>query len=263
MKIDKVIFTIDDNPHYKGFWSSISKHYKQRMGMTPKLFIIGKDIDIESYDDSNGEIEIVDPVEGVPTIIQALMGKFYFTKTEPETTWLIGDLDLYPLQHKHFNDSIENINEDKYVHLNPHAYTKNWRERIEGLAGYNHVAKGKTFISELGLDRTFEEVVKEIYNSNKWGIKFQNNTGGALNRQASDDWGWFCCEEMYTGFLLRESNKLVEIPPQDGYKRVDRSDMKYDINKVKNGDYIDFHSPRPYENYIDVIETIVSFIPQK
>ena len=68
---------------------------------------------------------------------------------------------------------------------------------------------------------------------------------------------------MYTGFLLRDCDKLIEIPPQGGYKRVDRSDMRYDLNKVKNGDYIDFHSPRPYENYVDVIESIVSSVPQK
>lgn len=141
MKIDKVLFTIDDNPHYKGFWSSISNHYKNRMGINPVLFIIGDKVDIKSYDSSNGEIIVIPKIKDIPTIIQALIGKFYFTNTEPETTWLIGDLDLYPLQQKHFKNTISEIDENLYVHLNPHAYGKDWRNKINGMAGYFHVVK--------------------------------------------------------------------------------------------------------------------------
>ena len=57
MKIDKVIFTIDDNPHYKGFWSSISKHFKQRLGFETVLYVIADDEEIVNlYDNSNGEV---------------------------------------------------------------------------------------------------------------------------------------------------------------------------------------------------------------
>lgn len=257
MKIQKVIFTIDDNPHYKGFWSSISKHYKQRFNIMPKLFIIGNNVDVSSYDSSNGEIEVVPAVDNIPTIIQALIGKFYFTKTEPDTIWKVGDLDLYPLQKSHFEDSISNISDDAYVHLNPYAYGSNWRDGINGLAGYFHVAKGKVFEEELKFqNKSFEDVCKEIYNSNRWGIRFYNIQSNVENHKASNDWGWFCCEEMYTGYLLNNSSKLIEVPPVS-YNRVDRSNMVYDIQKIKEGFYIDFHSPRPYEQHSDIIEKII------
>lgn len=261
MKIDKVIFTIDDNPHYFGFWSSISKHYKLRMNMIPKLFILGNDIDISKYDTTYGEIEVVQPLEDIPTIIQSLMAKFYFTKTEPNTTWMIGDLDLYPLQQHHFKETIENIDDDKYIHLNPYAYTIDWRNRFEGLAGYFHVAKGSVFIDELKLHRSFEEIINEIYRSNKYGIKFYNLGARPESKQASKDWGWFCCEEMYTGELLRNSDKLIEIPPKNRYTRLDRSFMVYNLNDIKLGRYIDFHAPRPYEEHSNIIESIIENIP--
>jgi len=38
MIIDKVIFTCDDNPAYSGFWKSISKHYKEKIGLDSHLF---------------------------------------------------------------------------------------------------------------------------------------------------------------------------------------------------------------------------------
>ena len=261
MKIDKVLFTIDDNPHYFGFWSSISKHFKLRMNIESKLFILGTNVDISKYDTRYGEIEIVEPIPDIPKIIQSLIAKFYFTKSEPDTTWIIGDLDLYPLQQKHFKETIFDIPDDKYIHLNPHAYTTNWRNKFEGLAGYFHVAKGSIFIDELKLDKSFEEIVNEIYTSNKYGIQFYNLGARPESKQASKDWGWFCCEEMYTGELLRNSKKLIEIAPAQGYTRLDRSYMVYDINDIKLGKYIDFHSPRPYERYSSIIESIVENIP--
>lgn len=265
MKIDKVIFTIDDNPHYKGFWSSISKHFKQRLNFEPVLFIIGDrdKIDINSYDTSNGEVRIIDKINNIPTIIQALIGKFYFTILEPETTWLIGDLDLYPLQQFHFKERIKNIEDNKYIHLFPDAYGADWRNSIKGLAGYFHVAKGKVFERELNFkNKTFEDVCLEIFHSNRWGIKFHNISSNQENRNASDDYGWFCCEEMYTGWLLSQSKNLVELPPISGYyPRIDRSNMSFDENLLIQGHYIDFHSPRPYEKYQTIIEDIISKIP--
>lgn len=259
MKIDKVIFTIDDNPHYKGFWSSISKHYKERLNMIPKLFIIGNNVDVDSYDNRYGEIEVIEQLPNIPSIIQALIGKFYFTKTEPNTIWKIGDLDLYPLSKEYFTTNIKDIDDDSYLHLNPHAYGHDWRIKPQGLSGYFHVAKGKVFEEELSFtNKSFEDVCLEIFNSDRWGIKFHSISGSQTNKAASPDWGWFCCEEMYTGELLRNSKKLVELLPKNGYTRIDRSNMVYNVNLIPTGHYIDFHSPRPYENHQSVIEDIVS-----
>jgi hypothetical protein len=257
MEIQKVIFSIDDNPHYKAFWNSISKHFKTKLNIVPKLFIIGDNVDVDYYKNEYGEIEVVRPIKDIPLIIQALWGKFYFTNTEPDTTWLIGDLDLYPMQRYHFKDKISSISDDSYVHLNPYAYGVNWREGISGLAGYFHVAKGKVFIEELQLNRSFEETVNTIFNSNKYGIKFYNVTPNTENTMASKDWGWFCCEEMYTGNLLKNSKVLVELPPDNSYNRINRTDMVYSKELAEKGYYIDFHAPRPYEKHSDTIEQIL------
>ncbi len=261
MKIEKVIFTIDDNPHYKGFWKSISRHYKERLNIIPKLFIIANNVDINEYDSTYGEIEVVEQIPNIPSIIQALIGKFYFTKTEPNTTWKIGDLDLYPLSKKHFTTSIKDIDDENYIHLNPYAYGYNWRTKHQGLAGYFHIAKGKVFEEELNFtNKTFEQVCLEIFNSDRWGIQFYGSPASQESKDASPNWGWFCCEEMYTGELLRNCKKLVEIEPKNGYKRIDRSNMTYNKDLIKEGYYIDFHSPRPYENHQLVIEDIVSHV---
>jgi hypothetical protein len=262
MKIEKVIFTIDDNPHYKSFWLSISRYFKMKLNFDCKLFVIGENPDVSNYNSEFGEVEFVKKIEGIPTIIQALIGKFYFTKTEPNTTWLVGDLDLYPLQHFHFKDSLKDISDDFYVHLNPHAYGTNWRDNIQGLAGYFHVAKGKIFEKELNFaTKSFEDVCNEIYKSNCFGIMFHNFEASTESKNASNDWGWFCCEEMYTGSILKNSSVFIELPPINGYSRIDRSNMNFNEQQLTSGNYIDFHAPRPYENHQNIIEFIISQVP--
>ena len=262
MKIEKVIFTVDQNPHYEPFWASISKHYQTRMNLVPKLFVIGDNIDLSKYDTTYGEVEAISKINNIPTIIQALIGKFYFTITEPNTIWKVGDLDLYPLQRKHFFEDISNIEDEAYVHLHPYAYGTDWRQKFQGIAGYYHIAKGKNFETELKFNnKSFEDVCNEIYNSNEFGIMFHNLDASPESKLASNHHGWFCCEEMYTGKLLRTSNKLIELPPNK-YNRIDRSNFIYDLNKVRDEYYIDMHAPRPYEDFEEQIETIVenSFI---
>lgn len=259
MKIQKVIFSIDDNPHYMGFWSSISRHYKTKLGMSSKLFVLSNDsLAGDKYDKSYGEVEVVPLLSEFPPILQALMAKFYFVVTEKETLWMVGDLDLYPMQTQHFIDDIANIPDDAYVHLNPYAYGVDWRKKVDGLAGYFHVAKGRIFEEELGFHKSFHEVCSEVF-SGPYGIRATHNGCAPVSRQASKHWGWFCCEEMYTGKLLRASQRLIELAPKHN-ERIDRSNMSYVLGDIPKGRYVDFHSPRPYEEHQQVIELIASCV---
>lgn len=254
MKINKVIFCCDNNPVYVGFWDSISERFKD-LGFKTKLFLISNNSqDINNFSQKNGEVIHVQQLENIPVIIQALMGKFYFTKFEPDTTWLIGDIDLYPIRKSFFsNNNIEKIDDQKYIHLYANAYGNDWKNKINGLAGYYHVAKGKTFEKELKFDCSFEEVCNRILKSNKYGIKFYGSFGNSDNRSASPkDWGWFCCEEMYTGDLLKNNENFIEFNC-DHYPRIDRNCI-FDSNV----DYIDFHSPRPYNENKDKINKILN-----
>jgi hypothetical protein len=163
MKIDKVIFTCDDNPAYSGFWKSISKHFLDKLNIKSHLFLIGDDcLKAKDYKTEYNEVTFVKKLKTVPSIIQALWGKFYFTKTEPETVWMVGDLDLYPLQSDWFTTNIQEFSNDAYLHLNAFGYSKEWWNNKQGLPGYYHVAKGKTFEKYLNLSSTFEEDCKHI-----------------------------------------------------------------------------------------------------
>ena len=263
MKIQKVIFTCDDNPAYSGFWKSISKHFLDKLGIRSHLFLIGDDENkIKEYKEQYNDVTFIKKLPNIPGIIQALWGKFYFTKTEPETVWMVGDLDLYPLQKDWFVANIEKYEENSYLHLNAFGYSKEWWNNKQGLPGYYHVAKGKTFEKYLKFRSTFEEDCKYIYESGKYGLKDED--AHSFAKAASKDWKYFCSEEQYSADLLKDKkNEIIGIDwgVHINLRRICRSTgMQYNPQLLNTGYYIDLHAPRPYVQYKDQIEDIITKI---
>jgi len=252
MKIEKILFTCNENKEYAGFWNSISAYYNSK-DITPVLFFIG-DPSKYDLDTSNGEVRPIKPIKGVPTRIQALWGKFHFTSTEPETTWIIGDLDLYQLDIKHFDIP----QQCDYAHLNEHGYySKSWREGGSDLPGYYHVAKGKTFTEIFGLNVSFDIQTKYI-RDHKYGIGL-----GVDASQLGPDGEYQCCEENLSTEILRKQTNLQffgKTLPQTS--RLHRKQITISMEKIKSrlidGTLQDMHCPRPYEKYSERIEAILA-----
>ena len=195
MKIDKIIFSSSElfSP-----WWNIQAPIWRSMGIEPVCILWGK---VENTD-MNPELGEIIEKEFNPDLFESFQitwSKFYHTSTEPETTWIIGDMDLVPLQSKYFTDGISILPDDCYTHLafgeigrhSPNvlraiARQANDREltylnmfdRRGGfydggmdIPAYYHVAKGKTFSIALGLkDKSFDEQVKWVTESKKFGL---------------------------------------------------------------------------------------------
>jgi len=257
MKIDKVLFTCNENKEYIGFWNSISRYFKNTIGIEPVLYFLGNADNIE-ISSEYGEIRQVDPIEGVPTRIQALWGKFYFTKDEPDTTWLIGDLDLY-----HFDKTYFDIEGDyDYCHLNEDGYHtgKNWRNSdLVDLPGYYHIAKGSTFKDIFNLDESFKDQVVFIRDCKKYGVGF--NGRGSIHTGV--DGQYQCCEENLSTEILRDKVKDLNFYGRTlpNGSRIDRGQIMLPLNELKDGirkgDLVDMHCPRPYELYSKRIEELL------
>jgi hypothetical protein len=66
----KVIFSSDANEVYLKFWNVVRKQFLQ-LGYESKLFLIGD----EKPDCVEGDVELVKPLPGVSTVVQALWAK--------------------------------------------------------------------------------------------------------------------------------------------------------------------------------------------
>ena len=117
MKIDKVIMSCNDNPYYSEFWPLVSKVWKERIGIDPVLVYIG---DASNISTEYGEVVEVEKLEDVPIHTQAQWARFWYTQFEPETMWLLSDIDMMPLSKQFFTDSVNDISREiePMVHFN-------------------------------------------------------------------------------------------------------------------------------------------------
>ena len=279
MKIDKILFISDSNINYLSFWNSISRYYKTRFGIDCKLFFIGdKDNDNENLlSEEYGEVEIIKPLENIPVIIQALWGKFWFTQTEPDTNWLIGDIDLYLLNKEYFDNCMLMIPDGAYGHINANGYKCGdwWLNPKSGIPGYFHCASGKKFKEYLELSDSFEDDCLYIYNSKRYGILYNglisSETQAPQRVKDKSDYGFICCEEnLTTERLTKYKDEIVSITYPSNMIRVETpyalqgssTPDNYELRNIFNIDikhiYIDMHAPRPYTIFGEQIEKIIS-----
>ena len=164
MKIDKIIFSVSEE--FSPFWNLQSYIWKEKIGIEPVCILWG-DVKNTNMKDTYGEIIEKKFDYDMIKSFQLTWSKFYHTKTEPDTTWMIGDIDLLPMQREWFTSLIEDIPDYVYTHL---AYRTMIPTEVEdpetervNLPAYYHVAKGKTFNTALGLDEcSWENQIKRV-----------------------------------------------------------------------------------------------------
>jgi len=241
MKIDKVIWA--SSIEYSDFWNINSKIHKKYLGIDCTLLFYGKKSDFDLSEEF-GEVIECSFDDGIDPIAQLIFNKWYYTKNEPETTWLIGDIDQIPLVKDHFIDKIEHINENSYAHLAEDALGFGWRKNQGRLAGYYHAGKGSVISKALNLGKPLIDHTKELIKQSK--------------QDKSPVWAY---EEAYIPKLIIENgylDKFESINRSPRSKICRSSNSNFDLEKLKNGEYIDYHCPRPYIKNKETINTILS-----
>lgn len=281
MNIDKILFVCDNNLNYLSFWNSVSRFYKTTYSIHPHLFFIG------SIDETNqkylsnkyGDVTCINPIKNIPIIIQALWGKFWFTQTELDTNWLIGDIDLYLLNKDYLKYCLNNIPNNSYAHLNANGYKLGnwWDNPFTGIPGYWHLAKGSLFKEYLDLSDSFQQDCEFIYHSKKYGILYNgliSKAEHAPNRvKDKDHYGYICCEEhLSTERLIPHKDSIFNFTYPTSLTRLESTFGKngqptpcdFDLfgwySQQNKTQYIDFHAPRPYNCFSQAIEQILSSI---
>jgi hypothetical protein len=280
MQIDKIVFSSSEK--YSPFWNYQAKVWS-KMGITPVLLLWGK-VKNTDVEDTHGEVIEMAYSDNAIKSLQMTWSKFFHTRSEPETTWLIGDIDLFPLQTHYFKDRLSAIPNDAYAHLaarhqtssNPtHFFDERGGETTGGqnLPAYYHLAKGKTFdsvyqLSDLDLTEYVNHIVALRYGRNI-PSHFENlspmqiaKSMETLGDQHSMEPFW-CADESYSSDTLWNAcvNKTVQyfgtsfsvVNPSNPFmwNRVDRHNWNgkhysfVDLYRLKTNNYIDLHCIGP------------------
>jgi len=92
-------------------------------------------------------------------------------------------------------------------------------------------------------------------------MNLKDDQANQFSKDASPDWRYFCTEEKYAYQCMltyTEPTMNTMQHPIPGQNRICRSMESYFLPEVlSKGDYIDYHCPRPYSSYKDVIMNIL------
>lgn len=274
MKIDKVLFSCSASAEYSPFWNLQSKIFRTKLGIEPVCLLYGKKADVNMSEEFGQVIEVEhDP--DLPWALQLVWSKFHHPTTEPDTTWLIGDIDLIPLQRAHFIEKLAGLPDDAWVHLNAGGISQPRVGCFDGflrqgsqrtcrdqggapgadLPGHYHVAKGRQF-TLFTQGRAFLDQIRHIVDSDRYGM-------GVMDRYPKEKkvqepyWYYWCAEENYTSELIQAAirdGKLNFVPVYyNNTNNTDRlgrdvfpGDYVYSPERAAAQGYVDVHCARPY-----------------
>lgn len=244
MKIDKVIHSCNSNPLYSDFWPIVSKIWYQYFNIEPVLLYINDNNTIAKPETKYGTVIEVQPLANIPVSLQSLWIRYWHPITEPDTVFMISDIDMLPLSKYYFVDSLLNYNDYTYLHINPCI------ESYGLIPSCYHIGKGALFQEVLDLSTSFEDSVGEVY-----GFDNTHSTTG-----------WFNDEKYATYKILsklQSNSSPIRLIPRlggQGGRRIDRSNWSYDPNLLKQDYYFDAHSVRPYSQYQLQIDALCNIL---
>tara|TARA_R110000824_G_scaffold394652_1_gene594631 strand:+ start:457 stop:1359 length:903 start_codon:yes stop_codon:yes gene_type:complete len=291
MKIDKVIFSTSEE--YSKFWNIQSKIYKEVLDIEPICILYGEKKNTDMTEEYGKVIERdFDPT--LPKVLQITWSKFDFTKSEPDTVWMIGDIDMIPLHKEYFTSNIGSAPEDAYLHLNYSAISVVRRGILDGfmkegpavlrrirhgchdsgadLPAHYHISKGSNFNKVYELDRSFNEQISHIVDSGIYGHGAHCQPPWPKPSQDElmnfESFYWLA-EENYSSVMLynacvANTIQFIGYHYDNRVNRIDRSvwseeknDYVYDINLLKQKQIVDLHCHRPFDEQKDQMYRII------
>ena len=170
MKIDKVIFSCDDNGDYRKMWELTSKICKLTLGVTPVLFHLTNEYS-DFYHDEYGIIKKIKVSPNIPTSFQSQLYRLYGARYFMDENVMMSDIDMLSFNREYFFKQIEDVNENSLVIYESDAYDLS-REDCQNMYALNRypmcyiLGKGSTFIKILDINCDFDEFCERVHDFN-------------------------------------------------------------------------------------------------
>lgn len=251
MKIDRVLFSLNNNKNYINFWNLNSKIWKLKFDVIPTLLYIGKKEEVSrlKLSEEFGEIYVLEDLQedlcnGFSRKWYIPWSLFYGATLFPDEVCMTSGIDQIPLSNI-FLEHIKEISEEKYIVGFSDAYRKK-----DFFPSSHHVAKGEKFKKKFEILNNWTEEVYRVFRK-KHEMK---------NLYDSGYWG---LDESYSSIKICEKSTDVYFNNDFFHttwkqRRIDRAyGLNYSFDKLKNGWYTELHAPRPLEKYYNEIDKII------
>lgn len=249
MKIDKVILSSNSNKDYLDFWPLVSKIWKECIGIDPVLIFNARnkeELEIPISEKYGEVVRVLIPEKidisvpkltefSNPKLLLYSNSRIWYACQQGNETCLIADLDCIPLSKKYFDV-------DQFP-INAFIWLESWKRDVFSpyLCTYC-IAKGDTFKEVLGYQgESLTDYIHRLINL--YGNIMESND--FLNK------GYWNLNEV--SLIEATKNYLFKyihnsIPVEEGLCSIRRDrglDTHFDLDSLKNGVYLDYHSVRP------------------
>ncbi len=244
----KAIFVCDNNPVYSEFWEPMAKHMWSKFNIESKLYYLTDNLSDNMYESDFARVEKIQLLPNIPKLVQALLAKWYYPCFEKDIVFIC-DIDCFLLDKKF----IEYVaSSDTMFHLQ--SYNNNH------VPGYYIYGKPEELYNFFRLNnKSFEQFCNDILQEDT--ITLNNDQANDYSKIASPDWKYFCLEERYAYKCAQQYDGYVRHntpSPIPAYNRICRGHGSFYIKEqLEANGYIDYHAPRPYETYKDLINSII------
>lgn len=252
--IDRVIFSLTNNPDYLGFWNFVSKVYHVKFDTTPTLFFSGNQVEFDELrknkilSDEHGEVFLLNRVPNIAIESKdwtCTWGAYFGVSRFENERCMISGIDQIPLGDRFLRMINPLLKEDKYIVGFSDGYTHAGAD----FPSSHHVGFGRQFKSIYEIDESWSSELMKIYS---WRSNLPNF------REGMSLWG---IDEAYSSFLIRkklkeESDDKIELVKnfhsEWGSRRIDRSIGRIRVcdelmEAVRSGELSEYHSIRPFE----------------
>ena len=231
MKADYVVISSDDNPLYKDFYPVVAQRWYDLGYKTYYLNITEKD---EIISNKYGIIHKIKKIDFIPTSFQSQVIRL-FSSNLVEGNLFMSDIDMLPISKDYFSKYDNELDDKNIILYSGQPYGVNPYYPMCYVLGHSNTLKTYLKIANI----SFLEYCKML--SENIGIKW--NT-----------------DEHFMYEALQPYREFLKVKQRDFSRRINRPDWVYDIEKLKQGFYIDSHMLRPYSLYKDKIDKLVEEI---
>ncbi len=240
MKIDTVILSSNDNPNYIQFWPIVSEAWNL-MGVEPILIYTGEQKlnlkgNVINFFSKNMDSSFV--AQNIRILYPSLLDG---------NICLVSDIDNLPLSKKYFVDSVLSYNDDSFIIYRPDACPPNMISMMW------NAARSSTWkeIFDIDSEKNLEKYLK------KWYTKKYTVEGTA----------WYTDQiklrKYVNKFSKKNKSRIVELDDTEmGFFRFNRNRLEKHFNMIQenpNLEFTDFHMPRPFNDYEELINKVFEY----
>ena len=240
MKIDTVILSSNDNPNYIQFWPIVSEAWSL-MGVEPILIYTGE----QKLNLKGNVINFFS--KNIDSSFVAQNIRILYPSLLDGNTCLVSDIDNLPLSKKYFVDSVLSFNDDSFIIYRPDACPPNMISMMWNAASSSTWKEIFNIDSEKNLEK----------NLKKWYTK----------KYAIEGTAWYTDQiklrKYVNKFSKKNKSRIVELDDTElGFFRFNRNRLEKHFKMIQenpNLEFTDFHMPRPFNEYEELINKVFDY----